>query len=230
MNKCKLHPTSLTHFREWFFFANLYCFLQIADSLYSSSLYYACYVIFFLLKYQNVQEFENGDKQKLLDFANHCSALLYGYFEWYFKIMFSDDCIYRSNSAVNKENVMICRSDYPEEHKSVVLKSLVVVICCSISKNCIIDYYVFYNESTKGEFYRKMLIHYEFWSIYLWKKVAFSSFVPLLHIMQTKPSHIWTVEPNQMKYKVRPGFLAATLSWFHRLRFLFIELNQTSRA
>jgi len=116
----------------------------------------------FPYKLQNLQDISEADKEKRLEFAHHCSSHSEGYSEYLSRIVFSDECMFRINGVVNKQNVRIWGTERPEEINPIVLNSPGVMTWCAISKGRIIGPYFFENENVTGETYRSMLIRYAF--------------------------------------------------------------------
>lgn len=61
----------------------------------------------FLFKLQNIQASIEGDREKRLEFAEHCLSYPEGYSEHLSKIVFSDECMFWMIGVVNKQNVKI---------------------------------------------------------------------------------------------------------------------------
>lgn len=111
---------------------------------------------------QNLHALLEADKEKRLEFAQHCQNHPTGYSEYLSKIVFSDECIFRLNGHVNKQNVRIWGTERPNEGNEVYQHSPSVMAWCAIAKTKVIGPYFFENGNVTGESYRNMLIHYAF--------------------------------------------------------------------
>lgn len=76
--------------------------------------------------------------------------------------MFSDECIFRVNGCVNKQNVRICPKERPSQISEAPRNSPGVMVWCAISKEKIIGPLFFDKGSFTGAIYRYMLIRYAF--------------------------------------------------------------------
>ena len=111
---------------------------------------------------QNFHGLQNSDKIKRLQFARHCQNQPEGYSEYLSKIVFSDECIFRLNGSVNKQNVRIWGTERPTDGNQSFMNSPSVMVWCAIGKEKVIGPYFFENENVNGENYRNMLINYAF--------------------------------------------------------------------
>lgn len=84
-----------------------------------------CLNVFFLFPYkiQKIQVISEANKQKRVKFAQHCLSQSDGYSEQLSKTFFSDDCMFRVNVVLNKQNVRIWSIELLMEHKPIVLNS-----------------------------------------------------------------------------------------------------------
>lgn len=113
-------------------------------------------------KIQTLQALLSADLQKRLRFAQHCLQYRSGPGEYLSRIVFSDECIFRVNGYVIKQNVRIWGKKRPEQVNEATLNSPSVMVWCAISKHRVIGPYFFDEGSVTGEIYRNMLISYAF--------------------------------------------------------------------
>lgn len=113
-------------------------------------------------KLQTLQNLQVGDAQKRLDFAEHVRSQPEGAEGYLAKIVFSDECIFRLNGFVNKQNVRIWGDERPNDVNEHTLHSPSVMVWCAISKDRVIGPYFFENGTVTGELYKNMLSQYAF--------------------------------------------------------------------
>ena len=100
--------------------------------------------------------------QKRLEFAEYVRGQPEGAKEYLAKVVFSDECIFRINGYVNKQNVRVWGKQRPIEGNQLTLNSSGVMVWCTISKYGVIGPYFFNNQNVRGDTYRNMLIQYAF--------------------------------------------------------------------
>ena len=76
--------------------------------------------------------------------------------------MFSDECMFRVNGYVNKQNVRIWANERPSQVNEAPHNSPGIVIWCAISKTKIIGPFFFDEGRVTGDTYRDMLNRYAF--------------------------------------------------------------------
>ena len=113
-------------------------------------------------KIQTLQALSSIDRQRRLQFAQHVLSQPCGASEYLSKIVFSDECIFRVNGYVNKQNIRIWAKERPSQVNQVPLNSPGVMVWCAISKTKIIGLYFFKSVTVNGSTYRNMLIQYAF--------------------------------------------------------------------
>ena len=74
-------------------------------------------------KIQTLQELTASDKLRRLEFAQHVLTQSCGASEYLSKIDFSDECIFRVNGHVNKQNVRIWAKEKPTQLNQAPLNS-----------------------------------------------------------------------------------------------------------
>lgn len=117
---------------------------------------------FYPYRIQTLQALRGADHQKRLEFAQHVRSQPEGSKRYLGKIVFSDECIFRLNGYVNKQNVRIWGEQRPTQVHQATLNSPSVMVWCAISKQRVIGPFFFENENVTGESYRNMLINYAF--------------------------------------------------------------------
>ena len=113
-------------------------------------------------KIQTLQELTASDRLKRLEFAQHVLTQSCGASEYLSRIVFSDECIFRINGHVNKQNVRISAKEKPNQVNQAPLNSPGVMVWCAIANTKIIGPFFFENENVTGASYRNMLIQYAF--------------------------------------------------------------------
>ena len=113
-------------------------------------------------KLQTLQALTTVDKQNRLRFAEHVLSQSCGATEYLRRIVFSDECIFRLNGHVNKQNVRIWAQERPSQVNEAPLHSPGVMVWCGISKTKIIGPFFFNDENVTGSSYKNMLSTYAF--------------------------------------------------------------------
>ena len=113
-------------------------------------------------KVLNFHGIRSSYEVKRLQFARHYQNNPSGYLEYLSKVVFSDECIFRLNGSVSKQNVRIWSTERPTEGNQSFLNSPNVIVRCFVAKGKFIGTYFFEDENVSGENYRNMLIHYAF--------------------------------------------------------------------
>ena len=67
--------------------------------------------------------------------------------------MFSDECIFRLNCHVNKQNVRIWGNERPSEGNQVFMQSPKVMIWCAVTREKVIGPYFFQDGNVDGAKY-----------------------------------------------------------------------------
>ena len=117
---------------------------------------------FYPYRIQTLEALHGDDFQKRLEFAHHVRSQPEGP-KWYLeKIVFSDECTFRMNGYVKKQNFRISGERRPTQVNQAILNSPSVIFWCAISKKRVIGPFFFENENVTGESYRKMLVYYAF--------------------------------------------------------------------
>ena len=69
-----------------------------------------------------------------MDFAEHCRTQSEGCEDYLSKIVFSDECTFRLNGIVNRQNVRIWGTEYPHVVNEVPGNGEKVTVWCAVSK------------------------------------------------------------------------------------------------
>ncbi len=117
---------------------------------------------FFLFPYklQNSQQLTPVHKRNRMDFAEHCRTQSESCEYYLSKIVFSDECTFRLNGIVNRQNVRIWGTECPNVMNEVPRYGEKVIVWCAVSKYRVIGPYFFDEETVTGENYRNMLQRY----------------------------------------------------------------------
>ncbi len=114
----------------------------------------------FPYKLQNRQQLTSAHKRKRMDFAEHCRTQSASCEDYLSKIGFFDECTFRLNGIVNRQNVRIWGTECPHVVNEVLRHGEKVTVWCLVSKYNVIGTYFFDEETVTGENYWNMIRSY----------------------------------------------------------------------
>lgn len=118
-------------------------------------LIYSCFRMRCRLFNSLLKEIENP-----VEFSGYCSSHLDEYAWYLWKTVSSDDCFFRMNAVVDKENLYIQRTYHSREHNPVIINIPCDMKWCADLKWRIIGPSFYDSVNFIGKTYRIMLIHY----------------------------------------------------------------------
>ncbi len=95
-----------------------------------------------------------------MDFAEHCRTQSERCEDYVSKIVFSEECTFRFNGTVNRQNVRIWGTECSHVVNHVPRHGEKVTVWCAVSKDRVTGPYFFDEEAVTGEYYRNMLQSY----------------------------------------------------------------------
>ena len=110
-------------------------------------------------KVQNFHGLRSSEKVKRLQSVQHCQNHPTRYSEYLSKIVFFDECTFRLNGSVSKQNVRIWGTERPTEGNQSFLNSPSVMVWCDIAKEKVVGPYFLEDESLSGglHFFARMV-------------------------------------------------------------------------